>query len=80
MKMVNPPVAECKQDYIQLCYELSISASARGNLREQINATKHHLFDDAEVLYQWRQLFVDAVECSDRGVKLPIDWRPSKLS
>ena len=78
MKMVNPPIVSCVDDYIQLCYELSISASALRNLREQIHATKHHLFDDAEVLDQWRQFIVDAVECSDRGVKLPFDWRPGE--
>ena len=77
MKLENPPVVECINDYIQLCYELSISASARKKIREQINSTKHQLFDNTEVLYQWRQFIVDAVKCSERSEKLPLNWNPN---
>ena len=45
-------------------------------MRREIYATKHHLFNDSEVLYQFKNFIIDLVECANLRMKLSINWNP----
>ena len=74
MQIEEAPIAKNMQEFMDHCLKLCSSKSDRESLRQQILSKRERLFKASGTLAEMRQFIVDAIECSNEGRKLDINW------
>ena len=77
MGINNPPIAKDEDDYIYLCRKLINSESERGRISREINMKSSQLYRSSEIKKEYEICIRKAIEMSQVGKKLPLDWSPN---
>jgi predicted O-linked N-acetylglucosamine transferase (SPINDLY family) len=78
MKVLNPPVANSIDAYVELCVKLGSDRAMLKKLKTELRmAAQNHLFYDEKIAEEFGVFFCASVEASRQGRRLPPNWQPA---
>ncbi|WP_167632445.1 tetratricopeptide repeat protein [Mariprofundus ferrooxydans] len=78
MGVQNAPIVSKIDEYAALAVDLGMNPDKRDDIRQEIlNAVDGCLHSDLQVVREFEEFFVAAIDAADKGEKLPMGWMPS---